>query len=58
MLKRVWCDKYQNWCDLVYNSTCNEFFTTGGCIYGRTIVTLKDNNWKEYKDYKKMEYKK
>jgi len=39
---RVWCDKYQNWCDLVFNSACKSYFTTGGCIYARTIIYLKE----------------
>ena len=38
MKYRIWCDKYQTWCDLAFNPACKSYFTTGGCIYAKTII--------------------
>jgi len=41
MKSRIWCNKYQNWCDLVCNFACKSYFTTGGCFYAKTIIYLE-----------------
>ena len=36
-IRKVWCDKYQDWCEKHKNSICQEYETTGGCVFARLI---------------------
>jgi len=42
MIVKLWYDEYQNWYDLIYNSTCQDCLATND-IYAKIVFLYREN---------------